>query len=138
MKVLLLIIFSIFCNCTEMQKNTRVQTIQIRHPECCNKTIKANTGDTLMFSFTEYPGRAYTWMPQKLNSSDIIFYLYEKRTQLSTKDDAPETADYYFLCKKSGEITLTFRYVRPWEINKAATDSCAVSIVILYDKKNKS
>lgn len=131
MKIIILIIVCIVSNCSEKQKNANSQIIQINHPECCSTTVKTNPGDTLKISFTEYPGRAYTWMPQKTENSNKILFLFEKHTQLSTNDDTPETADYYFLCVKSGEITLTFRYVRPWEIHKAAADSCVVKVKIL-------
>lgn len=130
MKILFLMIFGIICTCNGVQKKDAAQRILLRHPACCSKTIKANPGDTLVFRFTEYPGRAYTWMSGQTEKTDKVIFLYDKRTQLSTHDDAPEAADYYFLCKKSGEVTLTFRYVRPWEINKAAADTCAVKVKI--------
>ncbi len=97
----------------------------------CQPAVEINKNDTLVISFTEYPGRAYSWemaAPDSLLNNLKLVKVY--RHSLSNKADPEAKAEYYFLGLDTGEETLTFRYFRPWEKAKPAADSCTIKVIV--------
>ena len=97
----------------------------------CQPSVEINKNDTLVISFTEYPGRAYSWeMAAPDSSLNNLKLVKVYRHSLSTKVDPEAKAEFYFLGFRTGEETLTFRYFRPWEKSKPAADSCIITVNI--------
>ncbi len=97
----------------------------------CQPSVEIIKNDTLVISFTEYPGRAYSWemaVPDSLLKNLKLVKVY--RHALSTKVDPEAKAEFYFLGLKTGEEKLTFRYFRPWEKAKPAADSCVIKVIV--------
>lgn len=97
----------------------------------CQPSVEINKNDTLVISFTEYPGRAYSWEMEAPDSLLINLKLVKVyRHSLSNKVDPEAKAEFYFLGLKTGNETLKFRYFRPWEKAKPAADSCTITVNI--------
>lgn len=97
----------------------------------CQPAVEINKNDTLAISFTEYPGRAYSWELAAPDSTLIKLKLVKVyRHSLSTKVDPEAKAEFYFLGLKTGEERLVFRYFRPWEKAKPAADSCVIKVIV--------
>lgn len=97
----------------------------------CRPLIEIKRNDTLVIEFTEYPGRAYSWElsePDSLKMNLKLMKIF--RHALSNKADPAAKAEFYFVGLKTGSEILTFRYLRPWERNKPAADSCVIKVKI--------
>lgn len=97
----------------------------------CQPSVEIIKNDTLIISFTEYPGRAYSWemaVPDTLLINLKLVKVY--RHSLSNNVDPIAKAEFYFLGLKTGNETLKFRYFRPWEKAKPAADSCVIKVIV--------
>ena len=97
----------------------------------CQPAVEINNIDTLVISFTEYPGRAYSWelaTPDSTLNNLKLVKVY--RHSLSNKADPEAKAEFYFQGMRTGEERLVFRYFRPWEKTKPAADSCVIKVNI--------
>jgi predicted secreted protein len=85
----------------------------------------------LIIEFTEYPGRAYTWLFDSAQvNNQYLKYTGVKRISLGDGDDSQEKVEYSFLTVGKGSTKLNFKYQRPWEKTKPAADSCKINIYI--------
>ena len=99
--------------------------------EKCTDLIKIQQLDTVIFQFYEVPGRGYSWIPVSPETPSIhLVPAGTKRTLLTDKDGAPEKVEFYYKAGEKGTAILKFIYVRPWEKNKPAADSCITKILI--------
>jgi predicted secreted protein len=97
----------------------------------CQPSVEIIKNDTLVISFTEYPGRAYSWemaIPDTLLISLKLVKVY--RHSLSNNADPTAKAEFYFLGLKTGNETLKFNYFRPWEKAKPPADSCTIKVIV--------
>ncbi len=130
MKYLLIFLLFISCAGTKVRDSTDVKTVVVKHPACCGSLIELNSSDTLVLQFTERPGTAYTWILTKNDENKHLVQINEIRKTQSDLDDAEELVEYFFAAKASGTVELKYKFQRPWEKSKPATDSCNVKVII--------
>jgi len=132
--LLLTLIILLFC-CQNRYTAAKKQDVSIPQGKViritCKPSVSLSVYDTLVVEFTQYPGRAYTWY---IDKKDTLFnqlkYIGLKTISQADLDDTPEKAEYIFLAYEKDSLQLHFKYQRPWERNKAAADSCSISVLI--------
>ena len=99
--------------------------------EDCLPESAVKVGDSLLFRFTEFPGRGYSWM---LSEPDSVLQFLKlvsvDRVQLADLDGSPDRVEFLFTATRAGRQSLRFIYIRPWETHKPPHDSCVVSVTV--------
>jgi len=97
----------------------------------CQPLVEVNRNDSLILQFAERPGRGYSWISDNpATALECLEAAGEFRLETIDLDDPEQIVEFHFRAVREGEETLKFRYLRPWELNKPAFDSCKVVVVI--------
>ena len=97
----------------------------------CQPSVEVNVNDSLIFRFAERPGRGYSWILATPDTSlTCLKRAGEFRLESVDLDDPEQPVEFRFQAVDKGEEILIFRYLRPWELNKPAFDSCRIAVAI--------
>lgn len=128
-------LFLLVISCMRSFKSRTIESVAMSENAIirknCSPEILMSQQDTLILEFTEYPGRAYSWMLANPESSfQNLNFIGIKRISLGDGDDSAEKVEFHFSGKKKGEEKVFFKYVRPWETNKPSADSCNIKVIV--------